>query len=152
MHLIGRYKNNRKLSSVWRICFYLIQELRSKYLHLSNKCARIVMPSARLLHPVIDLPFVFRHKLIASLKWVSSPAPSESLPYWFQGNFAAMFVLNYWLREFLLYAFANRFELRCEPKQQMLFYYKFCRFSLNMRQIPFVPLLTKRVNYFYRQK
>ena len=29
--------------------------------------------------------------------------------------------LSYWLSEFLLSAFANRFELRCEPKQLMLF-------------------------------
>ena len=48
---------------------------------------------------------------ITSLKNLPHPAPGESLPYWFQGNFAAMFVLNYWLREFLLSAFANRFEL-----------------------------------------
>ena len=27
----------------------------------------------------------------------------------------AMFVLNYWSRELLLSAFANRLELRCEP-------------------------------------
>ena len=32
----------------------------------------------------------------------------------------ATYVLNFWLREFLLSAFANRFELRCEPKQLML--------------------------------
>ena len=31
-----------------------------------------------------------------------------------------MFVLDYRLREFLLSAFANRFELRCELKQLML--------------------------------
>ena len=31
-----------------------------------------------------------------------------------------MFALNYWLREFLLSAFANLFELKCEPKQLML--------------------------------
>ena len=31
--------------------------------------------------------------------------------------------LNYWLREFPLSVFANRFELRCEPKQLMLLYY-----------------------------
>ena len=37
-----------------------------------------------------------------------------------------MFVLNYWLREFLLSAFVNRFELRCETKQLMLLYYKMC--------------------------
>ena len=49
-----------------------------------------------------------------------------------------MFVLNYRLREFLLSAFANRFELKCEPKQLMLLYYKMCpsflcHFSLNRR-------------------
>ena len=31
-----------------------------------------------------------------------------------------MFVLNYWLREFLLSTIANRFEMRCESKQLML--------------------------------
>ena len=35
-----------------------------------------------------------------------------------------MFVLYYWLTEFLLSAFANRFELKCEPKQLMLLHYK----------------------------
>ena len=37
-----------------------------------------------------------------------------------------MFALNYWLGEFLLSAFANRFELSCEPKQLMLLYFKIC--------------------------
>ena len=37
-----------------------------------------------------------------------------------------MFVLSYWLSEFLLSAFANHFELRCEPKQLMLCYYEIC--------------------------
>ena len=59
----------------------------------------------------LDLPF-FRYKHIPSLKNFPSPAPNDSLPYWFQGNFAASFVLNFCLREFLLSAFANRFELR----------------------------------------
>ena len=54
------------------------------------------------------------------------PTANESLPYWFQGNFAAPFVFNFCLREFLLSAFANRFELRCEPKRLMLMYYKIC--------------------------
>ena len=45
-----------------------------------------------------------------------SLASNESSPYWFQGNFAASFVLKFCLREFLLSAFANRFEWRCEPK------------------------------------
>ena len=74
----------------------------------------------------MDLPFFFRYKHITSLRSLPSPAPSESLPYWFQGNFAATFVLNFWLRDLLLSAFANRFELRCEPKQLMLLYYKIC--------------------------
>ena len=34
--------------------------------------------------------------------------------------------LNYWLVEFPLSVFANRIELRCEPKQLMLLYYKIC--------------------------
>ena len=38
-------------------------------------------------------------------------------------DFVAMFVLNDWLREFLLSAFANHFEVRCEPKHLMLLYY-----------------------------
>ena len=63
----------------------------------------------------MDLPFFFSYNHINSLKSLALPAPSESLPYWFQGNFAVMFVFNFWLREFLLSAFANRFELRCEP-------------------------------------
>ena len=37
-----------------------------------------------------------------------------------------MFVLNFWLKEFLLSAFANRFELRREPKQLTRLYYKLC--------------------------
>ena len=74
----------------------------------------------------LDLAFLFRYKHIPSLKNLPSLAPNESLPYWFQGNFAASFVLNFCLREFLLSAFANRFELRCEPKRLMLLYYKIC--------------------------
>ena len=38
----------------------------------------------------------------------------------------ASFVFNFCLREFLLSADANRFELRCEPKRRMLLYYKIC--------------------------
>ena len=68
----------------------------------------------------MDVSFFFCYNDITSFKNVHSPAPSESLPYGFQGSFAAMFVLNFWLREVLLSVFANRFELRSEPKQQML--------------------------------
>ena len=74
----------------------------------------------------LDLPFFFHLKHLTSLKNLPSPAPNEISPYWFQGNFAASFVLNFCLREFLLSAFANRFESRCEPKRLMLLYYKIC--------------------------
>ena len=67
------------------------------------------------------LPFFFHYKHITSLKNLPLPTPDESWPYWFQGNFVAVFVLNYLLREFLLSAFANCFGLRCEMKQLMLF-------------------------------
>ena len=67
-------------------------------------------------HRTLDLPFFFRNKHIPSLKNLPLPAPNESLPYWFQRNFAASFVLNFCLREFLSSAFANRIELRCETK------------------------------------
>ena len=81
----------------------------------------------------LDLPFFFFcYKHIPSLKSLPSPAPNESLPNWFQGNFAALFVFNFCLREFLLSAFANRFELRCEPKRLMLLYYKICPCSADV--------------------
>ena len=51
-----------------------------------------------------DLPLLFRYKHIPSLKSLPSPTPNESLSYWFQGNFAASFVLNFYLREFRLSA------------------------------------------------
>ena len=73
----------------------------------------------------LDL-LIFRYKHKPSLKSLPSPASNESLPYWFHGNFAASFVLNFCLREFLLSAFANRFELRCESKRQMLLHFQIC--------------------------
>ena len=79
----------------------------------------------------LDLPFFFCYKHLTSLKNLPSVTPSESFPYWFQGNFAAQFVLIYCLREFLLSAFVNRFELRCESKQLMLLYYKICPYSIH---------------------
>ena len=75
---------------------------------------------------ILDLPFFFHNKHIPSLKNLPSPAPNESSAYWFQGNFAASFVLNFCSREFLLSAFVNRFELRCEPKRLMLLNYEIC--------------------------
>ena len=81
----------------------------------------------------LNLPFFFRYKHITCLKNHLSLAQGESLPYWFRGNLAAMFVLIYRLSEFPLSAFTNRFELRCQLKQLLLLYYKIsgCLTSLN---------------------
>ena len=65
-----------------------------------------------------------QYSSLCTYKHLPLPAPNESLPHWLQGNCAASFVLNFCLRKFLLSADANRFELRCEPKQLMLLYYK----------------------------
>ena len=54
----------------------------------------------------LDLPFFFHYEHITSLKNLPSPTSGESLPHWLQDNFAAMFALNYRLREFTLSAFA----------------------------------------------
>ena len=58
----------------------------------------------------LDLALFFHCKHLSSLKSLPSPAPNESSPYWFQGKFAASFVLKFCLREFPLSADANRFE------------------------------------------
>ena len=97
------------------------------HIYCSDVRSHSAAPESNKQNPrdrTLDLPIFFRYKHITSLKNLPSPAPNESLPYWFQGNFAASFVLKFCLREFLLSAFANRFELRCEPKQLMLLYYK----------------------------
>ena len=47
----------------------------------------------------LDLPFFFRYEQIPSLKNFPLAALKGSLPYWFQGNFAASFVLNFCLRD-----------------------------------------------------
>ena len=102
-----------------------------KFLHIycSDVRSHSSAPESNKQNPrdrTLDLSIFFRYKHIPSLKNLPSPAPNESLPYWFQGNFAASFVFNFCLREFLLSAFANRFELRCEPKRLILLYYKIC--------------------------
>ena len=114
---------------------YLIPELRSDCVRLSNKYAKIVMHALCSVsesykqnpgHRTLDLPFFLCYKHIPSLKNLPSPVPNESSPYWFQGNFAASFVFNFCLREILLSALVNRFELRCEAKRMMLLYYEIC--------------------------
>ena len=45
----------------------------------------------------------------------------------FRANFAALFILNYWLREFLLSLISDYFELRCQSisqRQLTLLHYK----------------------------
>ena len=77
-----------------------------------------------------DTPQLLNHvkKIHRTELWIypSYFVISESLLCWFQGNFAAMFVLNYWLRGPLLSALPNRFELMCEPRHLMLLCYKIC--------------------------
>ena len=77
--------------------------------HLSNKnCNALCSVSeSNKQNPrdrTLDLSIFFRYKHIPSLKNLPSPAPNESSPYWFHGNFAASFVFNFCLREFLLSA------------------------------------------------
>ena len=112
-----------------------------QFLHISCSDVRShsSAPESNKQNPrdrTLDLSIFFRYKHIPSLKNLPSPAPNESLPYWFQGNFAASFVFNFCLREFLLSAFVNRFELRCEPKRLMLLYYKICSCLLLLKICP----------------
>ena len=114
------------------VFFYSETEQRAlQFLHIycSDVRSYSSAPESNKQNPrdrTLDLPIFFRYKHIPSLKNLPSPAPIESSPYWFQGNFADSFVFNFCLREFLLSAFANCFELRCEPKRLMLLYYKIC--------------------------
>ena len=76
------------------------------------------MPPARLLNQInkpvrLHSPFFFRYKHITSLKSICRLHKARVCPTGFGASFAAMFVLNYWLREFPLSVVANRFELRC---------------------------------------
>ena len=93
------------------------------HIYCSDVRSHSAAPESNKQNPrdrTLDLPIFFRYKHITSLKNLPTPTPNKSLPYWFQGNFAASSVLNFCLREFLLSAFTNRFELRCEPKRLML--------------------------------
>ena len=101
--------------------------LRFLHIHCSNVNSYSSAPESNTQSPpdrTMDLPFFFRYKHITSLKSLPLLALNESLPYWFHGNFAATFVLNFYLKESPLFVFPNRFELRCEAKQLMLLSYK----------------------------
>ena len=130
--LIKKKKGKSKILSRGFCLFDSETEQRAlQFLHIycSDVRSHSSSPESNKQNPrdrTLDLSIFFRYKHIPSLKNLPSPAPNESSPYWFQGNFAASSVLNFCLREFLLSAFANRFELRCETKRLMLLYYKIC--------------------------
>ena len=103
--------------------------LQFLHIYCSDVRSHFSAPESNRQNPrdrTLDLRFFFHNKHIPSLKNLPSPAPNESSAYWFQGNSAASFVLVFCLRECLLSADADRFELRCEPKRLMLLYYKIC--------------------------
>ena len=63
--------------------------LQFLYIYCSNVNSYSSAPESDKQNPLdrtIDLPYFFRYKHKTS----PSPAPSESLPYWFQGSFAVM--------------------------------------------------------------
>ena len=103
--------------------------LQFLHIYCSDERSHSSAPESNKQNPrdrTLDLSIFFLYKYILSLKNLPSLEPNESSAYWSQGNFAASFVFNFCLREFLSSAFANRFELRCEPKRLMLLYYKIC--------------------------
>ena len=65
--------------------------LQFLHIHCSNVNSYSSAPESNRQNPperTMDLPFFFHCEHLTSLSNVPSPAPSESLPYWFQGNFA----------------------------------------------------------------
>ena len=71
--------------------------LQFLHIYCSDVCSHSSTPESNKQNPrdrTLDLPFFFRYKHIPSLKSLPSSAPNESLPYWFQGNFVALFVFN----------------------------------------------------------
>ena len=80
--------------------------LQFLHIYCSNVNSYSSAPESKRQNPpdrTMDLPFFFCYTHTTSIKHVRSPAPSESLPYSFHGNFAVVFVLNYWLRDFFVY-------------------------------------------------
>ena len=76
-----------------------IEQRTLQFLHIycSNVNSYCSFPESNEQDPpdrTLDLPFFFRLKHTKSLKNPPSSAPSESLPFWFQGNFVAMFVFE----------------------------------------------------------
>ena len=71
---------------------------------------------------------LFTHFLSSSFKSHFWNEQQASLLPGFQRNFAALFVLNYWFRQFPLSAIVNVFDFSCPGKQLMLLSYKICPF------------------------
>ena len=85
-----RKKNGKSkvLSGGFCLCYSEAEQMALQFLHIhcSNVNSYSSAPeSDKQNRPdrTIDIPFFFRSKRITSLKNVPSPAPSESLPYWF---------------------------------------------------------------------
>ena len=90
--------------------------------------------TARLLNqrnkmPVVDVqiyPSSFDICSYLLLKTISGMHNERASYLGFRETFAALLVLNFWLREFPLSAATNCFEFRCQQKHFMLLCYKIC--------------------------
>ena len=107
--------------------------LRLLHIYCSDVRSNSSAPESTEQNPrdrALGLPFFFRLKHIRVSSSFSQKPPfartNGEFAVLLQSNFAASFVLNYRLSEFLLSVFANCFELRWEPKRLMLLCYKIC--------------------------
>ena len=99
------------------------------HIHCSDVRSHSAAPESNKQNPrdrTLDLPIFFRYKYITSLKNLPSPAPNESCRTGFRATLRLRLFCYFCLREFLVSAFANRFDLRCQSKRLMLLYYKIC--------------------------
>ena len=77
-------------------CGFCLRDLETEqkalqffHIYCSNVNSYSSAPESNRQNPLgrtTDLPVFFRYKDITSLKNIPSPAPSESLPYWFQAT------------------------------------------------------------------
>ena len=83
--------------------------------HLNLRKMAIFRPSEGPEGDIFRFILLLRYALMTSLKDHLSCAKGDSLPNWFQ-CFAALFILNYWTKEYPLSSIANCFESRCRSK------------------------------------
>ena len=97
----------------------------------------------------MDLPFFFRYKQITSLKKGPFARTNREFAMLVSGQLCSCCCFELLVERISLSAFANRFELRCEPKELMLLYYKICPCWY-----PFVfPLVSlSKFLFIYRQQ